>query len=110
MNKEKLIEAILSEGVMQSENSKASSSFEVGEKVFIRCVTFHHVGEVVACDGVFVTLKDAAWVADSGRFSVALETGELDEVEQIKNGNVRVAIAAIVDVFEWNHALPVATK
>lgn len=77
----------------------------IGEKVFIRTVTMYHTGKVVAVLDGFVTLSDAAWVADTGRFSDALRTGELSEVEPVE-GLVRVSLGAIVDVFEWNHELP----
>jgi len=77
----------------------------IGEKVFIRTVTMYHTGNVVAVSDQFVTLSDAAWVADTGRFSDALSTGELSEVEPVE-GLVRVSLGAIVDVFEWHHELP----
>lgn len=81
---------------------------QVGDKVFIRTVTFHHVGEITHIEGNFLELKDASWVADSGRFHTALEKGELSEVEFV--GTCTVAVSSIVDAFPWRHALPVATK
>ena len=83
--------------------------FNPGDKVFIRTVTFHHVGEVVGVDNGFVQLKDASWVAHSGRFSQAIETGEsLSEIEYV--GELAVGIATIVDVCPWRHDLPSETK
>lgn len=82
--------------------------FNPGDKLFIRTVTFHHVGEVVESDDGFLKLKDASWVADSGRFSGAIETGSLSEVEYV--GEVAVNVATIVDVFPWSHDLPTETK
>jgi len=81
--------------------------FEPGTKVFLRTVTYHHVGEVVKLEEGFLHLKDAAWVADSGRFSAALEKGSLSEVELV--GDVAVNVSTIVDVFPWEHDLPTAT-
>ena len=43
--------------------------FEVGQKVFIRTVTHHYVGVVEEILEMGVVLKQAAWVADDGRFS-----------------------------------------
>ena len=77
----------------------------IGENVFIRTVTMYHTGKVVAVSDKFVTLSDAAWIADTGRFSDALKTGNLSEVEPVE-GLVRVSLGAIVDVFEWKHELP----
>jgi hypothetical protein len=78
--------------------------FERGNKVFLRTVTYHHVGEVVKLEDGFLHLKDASWVADSGRFSVALEEGSLSEVELV--GDVAVNLSTVVDVFPWEHDLP----
>lgn len=76
-----------------------------GTKVFIRTITYHYTGEVVEVSNGFVHLKDAAWIADSGRWATALETGSLEEVEPYPNG-VAVSCQAIVDVCLWAHDLP----
>lgn len=82
--------------------------FNVGDKVFIRTVTFHHVGQVVGVEDGFVKLEDAAWVADSGRFSVAITDGTLREVEFV--GEAYVNVSTIVDAFPWVHDLPTESK
>jgi len=86
-----------------------SEAFKIGEKVFIRTVTYHCTGEITEIVGGFIFLKDAAWVADSGRFGEAIETGTLSEVECV-TCPIRVSIASIVDVYEWRHPLPRETK
>ena len=58
-----------------------ASWFKKGQKVRIRTVTHYQTGEVVSVNSQEVVLKDAAWAADTGRFSNALKTGELSEVE-----------------------------
>lgn len=78
--------------------------FEPGSKVFVRTVTYHSVGEVVENEGGWLYLKDASWVADSGRFNVALSKGTLSEVEVV--GDVAVNMATCVDAFPWRHELP----
>ena len=57
----------------------------------------------------FLTLDDAAWIADSGRWAAALATGSLSEVEPFP-GSVMVSMGAVVDVSPWKHALPRETK
>lgn len=73
--------------------------------VFIRTLTYHLTGHVVNIDGGFIELKDAAWIADSGRFTQAINNGVLDEVEPV-NVPVYVNIDNIVDIYEWKHPLP----
>ena len=82
--------------------------FKPGDKLFIRTVTFHHVGEVVEVTDGFLKLKNASWVADSGRFGAAIQDGSLSEVEYV--GEASVNVATIVDVFPWSHGLPTETK
>lgn len=73
--------------------------------VFIRTVTHYYTGRVVSVGATFVRLADAAWIADTGRFATALETGALGEVEPFPSG-VAVALGSIVDVAPWSHELP----
>ena len=81
---------------------------KVGECVFIRTVTNYFVGKIVSFSGSFVTLADASWIPDTGRFHVMVTTGQCNEVEPI--GAVSVNINAIVDVLHWTHALPITAK
>lgn len=76
----------------------------VGQKLFIRTVTYHCTGKVIKRMGVFLQLEDGAWIADSGRFSDALKTGELNEVEPV--GTMWVNLSSVVDFFPWKHSLP----
>lgn len=82
--------------------------FEVGEAYFIRTVTYHVVGRVKAVQGGFLVLDEASWVADSGRFSNAIKTGELTEVEYA--GRAIVSLGAIADAYPWLHETPKVTK
>ncbi len=76
----------------------------IGQKLFIRTVTYHLVGEVVNRVGNLFELKGASWVADSGRFMQAIKDGTLSEVEPV--GQCWVNIETIVDIFPWTHKLP----
>jgi hypothetical protein len=86
--------------------------FDPGEKVFIRTVTYHLVGEItdeISIDGnTFLELKNASWVADSGRFHLAIANGSLNEVEYV--GDAFVNMASITDAFPWRHELPTTSK
>jgi hypothetical protein len=54
-------------------------------------------------------LEDAAWVADSGRFTEAINDGILNEVEPVKVPTI-VNIETISDAFPWTHKLPRTQK
>ena len=80
----------------------------VGQKLFIRTVTYHMTGRVVKRMGTFIQLEEASWIADSGRFSDAIKKGELDEVEPV--GTAWVNLSSVVDFFPWKHELPTEQK
>jgi hypothetical protein len=90
---------------LSNEEQKDISQMEdfVGEKLFIRTVTYHLIGKVEKIVGNFFVLSEASWIADSGRFMNAIKEGKLDEVEPI--GKAFVNINSIVDVFPWKHSL-----
>ena len=72
---------------------------KIGKNVFVRTVTYHYTGRVECVVGDFVELSKAAWIADSGRFTQALETETFDEVEIYKNP-IRINVQSIVDFTE----------
>lgn len=80
----------------------------VGQKLFIRTVTYHLTGRVTKVVGNLIELEDAAWIASSGRFANAIKSGSLDEVEPV--GRAWVNLGSVVDMFPWNHALPQEQK
>lgn len=53
----------------------------LGKKVFIRTVTNFYTGKVEKTTRTTMTLSTAAWIADTGRFSNAVKTGDFSEVE-----------------------------
>lgn len=83
--------------------------FDIGKNYFIRTVTFFWTGRVVSIVGQFLVLADAAWVADTGRFSEALKTSTLDEIEPVETP-VIVSLGSIVDATEWTGKLPREVK
>lgn len=85
--------------------------YEVGANYFIRTVTNFYTGKLVAVTDKELVLKDAAWIADTGRFADALEKGTLNEVEPYPDGTrVIVNRDAICDASIWKHALPRTQK
>lgn len=90
---------------------KVQSPIRVGNKVMIRSVTHYYTGEIVLLTKDEIVLKDAAWIADASRWASALKDGVLNEVEPYPEG-VLVAIGrgAVVDVSDWEHALPRSQK
>lgn len=79
--------------------------FVIGKAYLVRTVTMIVTGRVVRVANNLLVLEDAAWIADTGRFSDALKTGALSEIEPAE-GQVFVGLGAIVDVYEWSHKLP----
>ena len=79
-----------------------------GMKVVIRTVTYHYAGKVKRVDEGRVELSQASWIADSGRWSKFLQTGDADEVEMYPD-KVSVSLGSIVD---WStvDVLPISTK
>ena len=90
-------------------SKKQNNILGVGQSVYIRTVTHHYTGRVVSVNDRWITLDDAAWVADSGRWAAALATGTLSEVEPFP-GLVAVGIGSVVDVSPWKHSLPREVK
>jgi hypothetical protein len=80
-------------------------SFIVGKCYLIRSVTMYYTGRLVSVTDTDLVLEDAAWVADTGRFAMALLSGELNEVEPFCDP-VIITRGAIVDATAWNHPLP----
>jgi len=80
-------------------------SFQLGQCYFIRTVTYHATGRLESITDTDLVLRDAAWIASSGRFMQAIRDGELSEVEPLPDKMI-ISRGAIVDAFPWTHALP----
>ena len=80
----------------------------IGEKLFLRTVTYHIIGKVKKTIDKILVLSDASWVADSGRFQQAIKNGDLDEVEFV--GDWFVNLDSVTDFGVWKHALPTEQK
>lgn len=96
---------------MMAKEAKVQSPNRLGNKVFIRSVTHHYTGLIVGVSKDEILLKDAAWIADNGRFSAALASGQFNEVEPYPaDAIVAVARGAVLDTSDWKHDLPRTVK
>lgn len=81
----------------KKDNGESNCPWQVGQKYFIRTVTMHLTGELVSVSQQELVLKDAAWIADSGRFHLAVkDPRNCSEVEPFQQ-NVIVGRGAVVD-------------
>ncbi len=95
--------------LIDTPEESAPDAHALPEKVLIRTVTHYHVGRIVSIDDRWIVLDSAAWVADTGRFSTALATGTLGEVEPFA-GPVWVAVGSVIDMTAWPYTLPTVAK
>ena len=70
---EKIIELILE--LAKNKETVINHPFEVGKQYFIRTVTYHLTGKLVEIKGKFLLFEQAAWIADSGRFTDSMKKG-----------------------------------
>jgi len=101
------VEYIRKEDTMALKERKGA--WTIGEKYIIRTVTMMHTGRLVYVDDKELILEGAAWIADSGRWSDALATGTLNEIEPFDD-DVVIGRSAIIDATIWKHALPKVKK
>lgn len=87
------------------------SHWEIGKNYFLRTVTHHHTGRLVAVTKEELVLEDAAWIAWDGRFATMFKSGEPDEVEPFPDGaRVIIGRGSLIDAVLWGHPLPRAQK
>jgi hypothetical protein len=74
------------------------SHWEISKPYFIRTATYHLTGRLVKVTPIELVLEDAAWIADSGRFTQAVSSGDFSEVEPFPTGmQVIVNRTAVID-------------
>lgn len=81
-----------------------SSPYKIGQSYLIRTVTLYYTGRITKVTPKELVLEDAAWIADTGRFSDALKTGVLNEIEPM--GEIIIGRGSVVDAVIWRHDLP----
>lgn len=102
--------AFLLEG--ETKETKAGDDhWKIGQAYYIRTVTHHQTGRLVAVTDKELVMEDCAWIADSGRWADAHKTGDLGEVEPFPEGErVIIGRGALIDAVPWNHSLPCSQK
>ena len=84
--------------------------WQVGKAYFIRTVTFYFTGRLVRVTPMELVLEEAAWIADTGRFSDALKSGNFSEVEPYPARELIIGRGAIVDGWLVDWPLPKTQK
>ncbi len=79
--------------------------WQIGKNYLIRTVTNYFTGRLIHVGHLELVLADAAWIADTGRFSDAVRNGTLNEVEPYP-GEVIVGRGSITDACVWDSSLP----
>ena len=77
-----------------------SEPWEIGKNYLIRTVTMIDTGRLVAVGPTELVLEDAAWVADTGRFSTALQHCDFNEVEPFPAGRVIIGRGSVIDAVQ----------
>lgn len=88
--------------LLQQPQNTVSTAWEIGQCYLIRTVTMIDTGRVVEVTPYEIVLTDAAWIADTGRFSDALTSLKFSEVEPFPDGRVIVGRGAIIDAVKIN--------
>lgn len=86
-----------------------SHPFKIGANYFIRTVTMNHTGRLVEVTPTELVLEDAAWIADTGRFSDALKSSLFDEIEPFPKGRTIIGRGALIDAAEVSN-IPTSQK
>lgn len=86
-----------------------ATGWQIGANYLIRTVTHIQTGRLVAVDEHELTIEDAAWIADTGRFAGALTNADFSEVEPFPDGPVLVGRGALIDAVQIP-SLPRAQK
>lgn len=87
-----------------------SHPYKIGANYFIRTVTHYYVGRLVDVYQQELVIEDASWIADTGRFHVALKDGVFDEIEPYPVGQVVIGRGAIIDASRYGGDLPREAK
>ena len=82
--------------------------YKIGKNYFVQTVTHYYTGKLVKVFPGELVLSAAAWIADTGRLTQALEKGVFDEVELV--GDIIISRGAIVTAAVFPHDLPTAQK
>lgn len=92
------IAALFTKQTINHQVASPDCPYKVGANYLIRTVTMTYTGRLVAVGDKELVLVDAAWIADSGRWSQAVAKGTFNEVEPYPDGSeVIIGRGAILD-------------
>lgn len=74
--------------------------YKIGANYFVCTVTKYFTGKLVEVGEKELVLENTAWIADTGRFTQALGTGNFNEVEMYPKGRVIIGRSALIDATE----------
>ena len=84
---------------------QVSAPVEIGKAYLFRTVTHIEVGRIVSVHGPFVTLEDASWIADTGRYHDCLKKGVFNEIEPYPE-TTTINMGSLINYAPWSHPLP----
>lgn len=81
--------------------------FTIDDNYFIRTVTHHFTGKLVAVYDQELVLTTAAWIADDGRFADSMKDGKYAEIEPYpQDKRVVIGRGALIDAHTTDNPLP----
>lgn len=85
--------------------------YKIGKIYIIRTVTMYLLGRLTQVFDKELVLEECSWIPDSGRWSNALNTGNLNEVEPfIQSEPVIIGRGSIIDCQVWMHSAQTQVK
>lgn len=84
--------------------------YVIGEKYYFEQVTKYFTGRLVGLTKTEFILDQCAWIADTGSYSNAMQSGVFNEVEPFPDGLVFISRSANVIVRPWGLILPRSQK
>jgi hypothetical protein len=82
--------------------SSEVAPWELGKIYLIRTVTMIDTGRLMGVTSQELVLEDAAWIADTGRFSDAIFKCQFGEIEPFPSGRVIIGRGSIIDAVQIN--------
>ena len=99
--------ALIGAGACKERFDDSFQPYAIEKDYLIRTVTHILIGTVVEVGDKEIVMRNASWIADTGRYANALAEGKLNEVEPYPNDAlVIIGRGAVVDAARWEHPLP----
>ena len=89
----------------KTKTSERAHPSVIGENCLVETVTKYYLGRLSWVGEHELVLDDAAWIADTGRYSEFLSNGVASEVEPCPDGETIIGRGSIVSAVRWPRAL-----